>query len=207
MNTMTLGQRYSRARYEVFKWRYHLADAEKLALAFMMAGLTAMLAQVRIPLPWTPVPITGSTFGAIFSGVLLGNIWGGISMIIYVALGAAGLPVFTGFKGGTAVLLGPTAGYLLGFVVTAFLIGYITDNYAKARRFLPLFNLMLISSALILAFGSAYLAIWLGAVKGQGASLGEVLWMGFIPFIPGDIFKSLIAALIATSITPKEPYK
>ncbi|MDD4879482.1 MAG: biotin transporter BioY [Candidatus Omnitrophica bacterium] len=207
MNTITLGERYARTRYEVFKWRYHLAGAEKLTLAFLMVGLMAVLAQVRIPLPWTPVPITGSTFGAIFAGVLLGNAWGGISMLLYIALGTAGLPVFTGFKGGAAVLLGPTAGYLLGFVVTAFLIGYITDNYAKARRFLPLFNILVVSSMIILAFGSVHLWMWLGAVKGQSASLGEVLWMGFIPFIPGDIIKSFIAALIATSITPKESYK
>ena len=207
MSAITLGERYARTRYEVFKWRYHLAEAEKLTLAFLMAGFMVILAQIRIPLPWTPVPITGSTFGAIFAGVLLGNVWGGISMLIYVALGAAGLPVFTGFKAGAAVLLGPTAGYLLGFVVTAFLIGHITDNYAKARKFLPLFNLMLVSSALILVLGSAYLWIWLSAVKGQGVYLGEVLWMGFIPFIPGDIIKSLIAALIATSIIPKESYK
>ncbi len=207
MSAITLGERYARTRYEAFKWRHHLAETQKLALAFLMASVTVILAQIRIPLPWTPVPITGSTFGAIFAGVLLGNVWGGISMLIYVALGAAGLPVFTGFKGGAAVLLGPTAGYLLGFIVASFLIGYITDNYAKSRKVLPLFNLMLLSSALILALGSAYLWIWLNAVKGQGPSLSEVLWMGFIPFIPGDTIKSLAAALIATSITPKESYK
>ncbi len=207
MTAITLGERYARTRYEVFKWRYHLAEAEKLTLAFLMAGVMVILAQVRIPLPWTPVPITGSTFGAIFAGVLLGNVWGGISMLIYVTLGAAGLPVFTGLKGGAAILFGPTAGYLIGIIAVSFLIGYVTDNYAKARKFLPMFNLMLISSALILALGSAYLWIWLSAVKGQGASLGEVLWMGFIPFIPGDIIKSVIAALIATSIIPKESYK
>ncbi len=207
MTAITLGERYARTRYEVFKWRYHLVEAKKLALAFLMAAVMVILAQVRIPLPWTPVPITGSTFGAIFAGVLLGNVWGGISMLIYVTLGAAGLPVFTGLKGGAAVLFGPTAGYLIGFVAASFLIGYVTDNYAKARKFLSMFNLMLISSALILALGSAYLWIWLSAVKGQGASLGEVLWMGFIPFIPGDMIKSVIAALIATSIIPKESYK
>ena len=207
MQALTLGQRYSRIRYNAFKWRYHLAEAEKLTLAFMAAGFMVVLAQIRIVLPWTPVPITGSTFGAIFAGVLLGNVWGGVSILIYLTLGAVGLPVFAGFKGGMAAFFGPTAGYLLGFVITAFFIGYVTDNFTKARKFLPLFNLMLISSAFILALGSAYLGIWLSAVKGQGASIGEILWMGFIPFIPGDIIKSLIAAGIAASITPKESYK
>ena len=207
MNAIALGERYARTRYELFKWRYHLAESKKLVLALSMAGLMAVLAQVRIALPWTPIPITGSTFGAIFAGVLLGNMWGGISVLLYIVLGLAGLPVFTGFKGGTAVLLGPTAGYLLGFAVTAFLIGYITDTYEKSRKFLTLFCLMLASSAIILALGSICLGIWLGAVKGQGVSLGEILWMGFIPFIPGDIIKSFIAALVAVSIIPKESYK
>jgi len=207
MDAIRFSDGYIRTRYEVFRWRYHLAQAEKLTLAFFMVGLMAILAQIRIVLPWTPVPITGSTFGAIFAGVLLGNVWGGISVLIYITLGAIGAPIFAGFKGGAAVLLGPTAGYLIGFVVAAFLIGYITDNYEKSRKFLPLFGLMLISSAIILAMGSAYLSIWVSAVKGQGSSLSEILWMGFIPFIPGDIIKSFIAASIAASITPKESYK
>jgi len=207
MSAITFGERYERAIFGYFKWRYHLAEAEKLTLAFLMAGLVAILAQIRILLPWTPVPITGSTFGAIFAGILLGNIWGGVSMIIYITLGAVGLPVFTGFKAGTEVLMGPTAGYLLGFVVAAFFIGSITDNHVKARRFLPLFNLMLISSALILLLGSAYLGIWASAVKGHPVSLSDLLWMGFVPFVPGDVIKSFAAALIAVSIMPKGSYK
>jgi biotin transport system substrate-specific component len=207
MQAIAISERYLKARYEIFSWRYHLVAAEKLALALMMAGVVALLAQVRIPLPWTPVPITGSTFGAVLAGVLLGNVWGGISMLIYLTLGAAGLPVFTGFKGGTEVFLGPTAGYLFGFVVAAFLIGYITDNYAKARRFLPLLTLMLASNAVILALGSTYLGIWLHAVMGRTPGVSEILWMGAIPFIPGDVIKSFAAAAIAGLITPKESYK
>jgi len=181
--------------------------AERLVLSFVMAGIVALLAQIRIPLPWTPVPITGSTLGAIFAGVLLGDVWGGVSMLLYLTLGAAGLPVFTGFKGGPEVFYGPTAGYLIGYVVTAFAIGHITDNYPKARGFLPLLGIMAAFSALILLLGSAYLGVWLRAVTGREAGFTESFTIGFLPFIPGDIIKSFAAAAVAGLITPKESYK
>lgn len=207
MHTITLAQRYFRARYLVFKWRYGLAVAEKLGLSFVMAGFVGLLAQVRIPLPWTPVPITGSTFGAIFAGVLLGNIWGGISMLIYILLGILGLPIFSGFKSGVSALIGPTGGYMIGFVLASFFIGYMTDTYPKARKFLPMLGIMLFSSfVLIYLPGLLNLSLWLNAIEGKTVGLSNILWMGAIPFIPGDIIKSVVAALIASSIIPKESY-
>ncbi|MFA5094583.1 MAG: biotin transporter BioY [Candidatus Omnitrophota bacterium] len=189
----------------VFSWRSHLALEKKLALSLAMAFVIALLAQVRIALPWTPVPITGSTFGVILAGVILGNIWGGVSMLIYLALGAAGLPVFTGFNSGTGVFFGPTTGYLFGYVLSAFIIGYAVDCHAKARNFLPMLNIMLFCSALILVMGSIYLSVWAGAVTGRPIGISEALWMGAVPFIPGDVIKSFIAAGIAGFILPKEP--
>ncbi|HOX10281.1 MAG TPA: biotin transporter BioY [Candidatus Omnitrophota bacterium] len=207
MHSIAVSERFLKARYDIFNRRCRLAAAEKLALSFVMACAIALLAQVRIPLPWTPVPITGSTLGAVFAGVLLGNVWGGVSMLLYLTLGAAGLPVFTGFKGGPEVFMGPTAGYLLGFVITAFAMGYITDNFAKARRFLPMLMIMLAFNALILTLGSLYLGIWMNAATGRAAGVPEALWMGAVPFIPGDVIKSFAAAAIAGLITPKESYK
>lgn len=208
MQTMTLSDRYLLARYSAFKWRYNLAAAQKFALALCMAGLMAVLAQVRIPLPWTPVPITGGTFGVVFAGVLLGNIWGGVSMLIYLALGIAGVPVFTGFKSGISALLGPTGGYLIGFALAAFFIGYITDNFPKSRKFFPMLAVMLFSDIfLILLPGAINLDAWLNFVQGKAVSFSQVMWMGAITFIPGDIIKAVIAAAIASSITPKESYR
>lgn len=208
MQAIMLADRYFRARYAVFKWRYNLAVTKKVALSFMMAGLVAVLAQMKIQLPWTPVPITGSTFGAIFAGVFLGNLWGGVSMLIYIAMGVAGLPVFAGYKSGLMALFGPTGGYLVGFFLAALFIGYITDNYFKARKFLPLFGIMLFSSVVIVYLpGMLNLALWLNMAQGRSVGFGEILWMGAVPFIPGDIIKSFIAALIADLITPKESYK
>lgn len=208
MQAMTLSDRYLVARYSVFKWRYNLAAAQKLTLAFFMAGLMIVLAQIRIPLPWTPVPITGGTFGVVFAGVLLGNIWGGISMLIYLALGVLGVPAFTGFKSGIGALVGPTGGYLIGFVLAAFFIGYITDNFPKARKFFPMLGVMLFSDFfIILLLGTLNLSVWLNFIQGKAASFSQVLWMGAVTFIPGDIIKAVIAAAVASSITPKESYK
>ncbi|MFA4991708.1 MAG: biotin transporter BioY, partial [Candidatus Omnitrophota bacterium] len=102
----------------VLKRAREVSIANKFILAFGMAGLTGILAQLRIMLPWTPVPITGQTLAVLLAGVLLGRSWGGISQVIYVVLGVAGIPWFNGFAGGYGVLLTPSGGYLLGFILS-----------------------------------------------------------------------------------------
>ncbi len=83
----------NRAKYDAFKWRYELSLPWKLVLALGMAVLTGLLAQVRIPLPWSPVPITGQTFAVLLAGVLLGRWWGGISLALYAGLGRGWSPL------------------------------------------------------------------------------------------------------------------
>ncbi len=107
---MTLAVRIERTRFNVSRWRYELSLPMKLALAFGMAALTGLLAQVRFQLPWTPVPLTGQTLAVLLAGVALGKWWGGISMAIYAGLGIAGVPWFQGWNGGLAYLAGPTGG-------------------------------------------------------------------------------------------------
>ena len=128
---MQLVSAIDRTRYNIFAWRYRLSIPWKLVMAISMAGLTGVLAQVRIPLEWSPVPITGQTFAVLLAGVLLGRNWGGISMAIYAALGIAGVPWFNGLTSG----LGATGGYLIGFILAALFIGYFTDKYVKSRYF------------------------------------------------------------------------
>ena len=89
-------------------------DARSLALAGMMAALTAVLAYIRIPLPFSPVPVSAQTLAVMFAGALLGARLGAFSQLVYVLMGAVGLPVFAGGQGGPAVLAGPTGGYLIG---------------------------------------------------------------------------------------------
>jgi biotin transport system substrate-specific component len=179
----------------------------KLAVALGMAALTGLLAQVRVQLPWTPVPITGQTLAVLLAGVALGKWWGGVSMGMYAGLGAAGVPWFQGWNGGTAYLAGPTGGYIIGFILAALFLGYVTDKYIKSRRLLSMLGLMLCASLVIIYVpGLIQLGLWLHLVKGQAFHLGGLLTMGATPFIAGDITKAVIAALIARGVTPRTDY-
>ncbi len=195
-------------RYAAFQWRYNLAITQKIALAFGMAILTGLMAQIRIPLPFTPVPITGQTFAVLLAGVLLGKNWGGISMAIYVVLGAVGLPWFAGFGGGVAVLFGPTGGYIFGFVLAALFIGYMSDRFIKSRNFIPMLLLMLFANfVLIHGTGLIQLSIWLNFVKGSSSTFYEILVLGTLPFIAGGLIKVIAAATLTKGITPKKDFR
>jgi len=199
---------YMDVRSRLFKSRFEARTSVKIMLALGMAVLTGLLAQLRIPLPYSPVPITGQTFGALLAGVILGAWWGGISMTFYVLLGILGVPWFNGFSGGVGHLLGPTGGYIIGFIAASLVIGYVTDRYPKVRGFLPMLTLMLISNFVIIyGLGLIQLGLWLSLVKHSPVSLPQLLWMGTIPFIAGDVTKAVAAALIAKGITSKEDYK
>lgn len=204
---MTIAARIDQTRLEVFRWRYELSLPKKAALALGMAALTGLLAQARVPLPWSPVPVTGQTFGALLAGVLLGTWWGGVSMTMYIGLGAAGVPWFQGFNGGTAYLTGPTGGYIIGFILAALFLGYFTDRYIRARHFPIMLGLMLFASfVLIYGPGLLQLNLWLANVKGEPATFSQLLAMGATPFLAGDAIKAAIAALAAHAVTPKASY-
>ena len=126
---MAIAATLNQTKYNVFRWRYELSIPKKLAMALGMAVLTGLLAQARIQLPWSPVPITGQTFAVLLAGVLLGRRWGGISLAAYVGIGAAGVPWFAPqagmpifSAGGIGILTGATGGYLIGFILAALFI-------------------------------------------------------------------------------------
>jgi biotin transport system substrate-specific component len=204
---MTLGARIEQTRLNVFKWRYDLSIPRKLGLALGIAALTGLLAQAKFFLPFSPVPFTGQTFAALLAGVMLGAWWGGISMAVYAGLGAAGVPWFQGLSGGAAYLAGPTGGYIIGFILAALFLGYFTDKFVKARRFLPMLGLMLFAS-IVLIYGPGLLQLnfWLSLVKGEPASFSHLLMIGAVPFIIGDVVKVVAAALIARAVTPRTAY-
>ena len=195
--------RYKNVRLNLFKWRYELSFVYKIVLALGLACLTGLLAQIRFYIPGTPVPLTGQVFGVILAGVLLGTL-GGISQILYLGIGAVGVPWFAGFSGGLAYLVAtPTLGYLLGFIIAAFFIGFIVDRYLKSRKFLSMTLLMLFTTfVLIYVPGLIYYYFWFGSSLG----LIELLTMCVLPFIAVDIVKAVLAAGIATTITPKTSY-
>jgi biotin transport system substrate-specific component len=197
----------NRAKYDVFRWRYELSIPKKLFLALGMACLTGLVAQIRIMLPWSPVPVTGQTFAVLLAGVLLGRWWGGASLAIYAGLGAAGVPWFQGWSGGIGYLAGPTGGYIIGFILAALFVGHFTDKYIRSRSFFSMLGLMLFASLIIIYVpGLLQLGLWLNLVKGEPATFTSLLTMGAVPFIAGDITKAIIAAAIARGVTPKSAY-
>jgi biotin transport system substrate-specific component len=198
--------KYNNARYNFFKWRYQLEVYHKVILALSFACITGLLAQVRFYLPWSPVPLTGQTFAVLLSAIVLGKWWGGISQAVYLGIGVAGVPWFAGLNSGLAYLAGPTGGYLVGFVLAAFFLGYVVDRYVKSRRYWTMFGLMLFANfGIVFGLGLLQLYGWL-SMTGTSIDLWGLLLMGLIPFLIGDTIKIAVAAGIASSITPKQAY-
>ena len=146
----------------------------------------AAAAQLAIPVPWSPVPITGQTFAVLLSGAVLGARRGFAAQLLYLAEGAAGLPVFAGGAAGAAVLLGPTGGYLLAFPFAAALTGALAAQ-GWDRRFVTTAAAMLLGSAVIFALGLALLSRFIPS--------GRLLAAGLLPFLPGDLIKATLAAI------------
>ncbi len=189
--------RYRHARYLVFKRRDELCLSHKLGLALSFACLTGLAAQIRIPLPFTPIPVTGQVLAALLSGVILGGCYGGLSQIFYLGFGVMGLSWFTGWNGGLAAITGITGGYIIGFIPAALMIGWLTNKYTFARRFHAQLLLMLAGVAIIYISGAVQFAI----VMNVGFS--NVMKLAVLPFIPVDLIKAAAAAGISASILPK----
>ena len=204
---MELTARLNDAKYAAFRWRHELSIPKKLALALVMVAVTALLAQLKFPLPWSPVPITGQTLGVLLAGVLLGQWWGGISMGLYAVLGVVGLPLFAGWSHGLGIIAGPTGGYIVGFILASLFLGHFSDKYVRSRSFFVMLGLMLFANFILIYIpGLVQLNRWLVLVKGQSVSLTQLLTMGLIPFLAGDITKAVTAAAIARGITPKRAF-
>lgn len=194
------------SRTDLYRWRYEASLEHKIILALAFASFTGLCAQLRIYLPWTPVPVTMQTFAVFLSAILLGRNWGGISQLLYVFLGTCGVPWFAGLNGGISVLFGPTGGYLLGFIIAALFIGYFIDRYIASRFFVTLFPLLLFANFVIIhGLGCIWLFTWLTAT-GKGVTVFDVLLMGSLPFIPGDVAKILAISVIGRFLTPKIAY-
>jgi biotin transport system substrate-specific component len=199
-------ENYFRKRHSMFKWRSETSLINKIILASVMACITGIMAQIVLPLPWTPVPITGQTMAVLLAGVLLGRYWGGLSMCIYIGVGIVGIPWFAGLTAGYGALIGATGGYLFGFVLAALFLGYFAEKYVSSRKFLPMLGLMLFANfVLIYIPGLLQLGLWLEVVKGNFPGIWNLLLLGLIPFLAGDLIKIGGAAAIAKAVTTKEP--
>ncbi len=156
-------------------------------ITLMLAAtvLLALSSYLAITLPFSPVPITAQTLVVLLIGATLGRYRGAVAILLYLAEGAAGLPVFANGAFGAAYMLGPTGGYLLGFVAGAYIVGYLAEA-GMDRHFISTIIAMTIGTAAILLVGNLWL---LTLVNGA-----DVLAIGLYPFIPGAIVKIIAAA-------------
>jgi biotin transport system substrate-specific component len=162
------------------------SDALRNVLLVVIASLlTAGAAQLELRLPWTPVTVTGQTFAVLLCGAVLGARRAFAAQCLYLLEGACGLPFFAGGAAGLAHLVGPTGGYLVAFPFAAVLTGALAER-AWDRKPVTMFLSMLAGSVVIFALGLAQLARF---VPG-----GALLSTGLLPFLPGDLVKSLLAA-------------
>lgn len=162
-----------------------------LGLVLAFSVLTGLAAQVAIPLPWTPVPITAQTFVVLLTGILLGSRLGAIAMIAYLVEGASGLPFFSVGRSGMFHLLHtPSTGYLFAFPVAAFVVGLLAERKWD-RNVVWAGAAMLIGSVVILLGG------WFGLLR--FVSPIQAFLTGVAPFIPGDIVKIVLAAIALPS--------
>ncbi|HID62800.1 MAG TPA: bifunctional adenosylcobinamide kinase/adenosylcobinamide-phosphate guanylyltransferase [Anaerolineae bacterium] len=170
---------------------------KELVLITLFAALTALGARVAIPLPFTPVPVTLQVLFPLLAGLLLGSKRGALSQVEYVAAGLAGLPVFAKGGSGPAYFLGPTGGYLLGFVVAAFVVGELAVRMRASGKG-AIFLASLGGVAVIYLCGALWLAGWLGIAGHLSpiACLTQAWRLGVLPFIAVDVAKALAVAAV-----------
>ena len=172
-------------------------------LCAIFAAFIAVLAQVQIPLPFTPIPISLAVLAVLVTGGLLGVKRSLISIVVYILLGIIGIPVFAGFQGGPNVLVGPTGGYIIGYIPLIIIVAAFTSyatNKAKERGW-PAYKkvILLVAGAVVgILFLYALGTTWF--MISTGRTLVEALAMCVVPFIPGEIIKIVAFTLIMAAL-------
>ena len=174
----------------------------KLCAAALGAALIAVCSWITVPMPEVgfAAPFTMQTFAVCLVSALLGEFWGEISVLVYIALGCIGVPVFAGFKNAAAVIAGPTWGYIMGFVLTAFCTGFICSRFG--RKYPICLGAMAAGIILCYAVGT----VWFALVYAKGtATAGFVTALTYcvVPYILPDLAKIAVASLICTKVFPR----
>lgn len=167
-------------------------DCTRIAL---LSALIAVSSYIIIPLPFSPVPVTGQTLAIMLCALLLTPKQSVLTLVIYLLIGVSGVPVFAGGTAGPGVLLGPTGGFLIGFIPMAFFISYFKGTHPHLLRY---FIVSALGSLVILNLvGVPWLAF------SAGISFSQALTLGFLPFLPGGILKLFMAVLLAWKLVPQ----
>jgi len=172
------------------------AELERIAATAAFTALITVGAYLSFPLPGSPVPVVVQNFFVIAAGMLLGPRHGVAAVVVYLVLGAVGFPVFSGGSGGVAHLVGPTGGYLFGYLPAVFAAGALVGRDAQA-------GLARVAAAAGLGFGLVYLCGVPVLMLVTGLGLGPALAVGFLPFLPGDILKAVAAVLLYRRVAPR----
>jgi biotin transport system substrate-specific component len=162
------------------------------ALILIGSLLIALMAQISVPVPFTPVPLTGQSFAVLLVGASLGARRGALAVLAYLAEGLVGLPVFApGGAWGVARLLGPTGGYLVGFVAAAACVGWFAER-SWDRQFAKAWLAFFCAHSLIFLFGVAWFSGFVG--------LRDAIGTGYLPFLPGELLKTALAAAMTSTL-------
>jgi len=171
-----------------------LAKIRPFIRAALFAALTAIGAWLR--LPFSPTAITLQFFFAVMAGILLGETYGALSQLLYMALGLLGLPIFSS-GGGFANVLQPSFGFLVGLVAAAWVAGRLSG---RSRSSLRIAGACVASLAILYCIGLPYMAMILSIHSGQSLSFSRLLWIGMLPFLPGDAVKIALCCLLCPRI-------
>lgn len=176
---------------------YNRSELTGFIYSALFAALIAVLGLVAIPLPFSPVPVTGQSLGIMLAGGILSVRQAAYSVLTFLLIGAVGVPVFAGVTGGIGILVGPRGGYLIGFLVGAIIIALVKGKENNVWR-LALANLV---GGILVVYTLGVL--WLSFVTGMG--LEKAITVGALPYIPGDLFKVFVATIVAVTITKRLP--
>lgn len=175
----------------------NLRDMMFISLFTAIIGVLAFFPPVI--LPFIPVPITAQTLGVMLAGGLLGSRHGGLSVLLFVALVAIGIPLLSGGRGGLAILFGPGGGYVIAWPIAAFIIGYLVEKNLTSLHFLKLLLFNIIGAILIVyAVGVTYLSLMAELPWGSTA-------LSSLIFLPGDLVKAIIASAIILKVNQAYP--
>ena len=165
----------------------------KLVLCALFAALTAVCSQIALVLPITQVPFNLATLAVFLAGGILGAGAGAVSQIVYILLGAIGVPVFAQFSGGFQVLIGPTGGYIFGYIAGAWTIGFLISKFPKK-------NFLFYALAMAVGLIACYMlgTVWYMFVT--KAALSAALMLCVVPFLPVDALKMILAAFLCTRL-------
>lgn len=170
-------------------------NTKQLALTGLMAALFCVLGPWALPLPFSPVPISLGFLAVYFVVTVLGMKLGTLSVLIYILLGTVGLPVFTNFSGGIGKLLGPTGGYIIGYIFMALICGYFVDKWPGSLALTAVG--MALGSVVCYLFGTVWLAYQ------ANLSFSAALAAGVLPYIPGDLVKMAVGIVTGSQIRKK----